>query len=240
MPTGITSGSLPVTGGDPCVTTRRISSRHRSTAASLTLSDYAQSSLRLGRDATLETRVRRHVANRLTRAAARLSRKPHEFAQTRVLQTISSLSFLAAPPRAATYSSAYPEVVSLGCATAHRLSRPLLQRLPLAAQFTAANAAAQLFQSQRTDVDFGAVASGHVDLGAAGVGEGPGQWQIVRLHGEHVVPGRDRREVKAPIGVAAHRKTAVKDYRDVRSAGFTGVVAAVLVRVQVHDTAQAA
>src|SRR5205823_7239512 len=48
------------------------------------------------------------------------------------------------------------------------------------------------------------------------------------------------REVKAPIGVAAHRETAVEDYRDVRSAGLAGVVAAVLVRVQVHDTTQAA
>src|ERR1700704_4141240 len=83
------------------------------------------------------------------------------------------------------------------------------------AQFAAANAAAQLFQSQRTDVDFGTVARGYVDLGAAGVGERPGQCQIVRLHGEHVVPGRDRREIKAPVGVAAHRETAVKDYRDV-------------------------
>jgi hypothetical protein len=72
------------------------------------------------------------------------------------------------------------------------------------AQFAAANAVAPLFQSQRTDVDFGTVARGYVDLGAAGVGERPGQWQIVRLHGKHVVPGRDRREVKAPIGVAAH------------------------------------
>ncbi|SRR5712691_4110020 len=64
------------------------------------------------------------------------------------------------------------------------------------------------------------VARGYVDLSAAGVGERPEQWQIVRLHGEHVVPGRDRREVKAPIGVAAHRETAVKDYPDVRGAGF--------------------
>jgi hypothetical protein len=50
------------------------------------LSDYAQPRLRRRSDATLDTRVGGHVANRLTRAAARLSRQTIQLAQTRVLQ----------------------------------------------------------------------------------------------------------------------------------------------------------
>jgi hypothetical protein len=41
----------------------------------------------------LDTWVVRHVANRLTQAAARLSRKPIEFAQTRTLQASAGLGF---------------------------------------------------------------------------------------------------------------------------------------------------
>jgi hypothetical protein len=48
------------------------------------LSDCAQPSLRQRSDATLDARVRRHVANRLTQAAARLSRTEHQLAQTRM------------------------------------------------------------------------------------------------------------------------------------------------------------
>ena len=50
------------------------------------LSEYTQLSLRLRSDATLDARVAGHVANRLTRAAARLSRKPLQPAQFRTLQ----------------------------------------------------------------------------------------------------------------------------------------------------------
>src|SRR5205814_4385668 len=54
------------------------------------LSDRAQPSLRRRSDATLDARVGSHVANRLTQAAARLSRKPLQPAQFRTLQAASS------------------------------------------------------------------------------------------------------------------------------------------------------
>src|SRR5438105_2652111 len=54
------------------------------------LSDRAQPSLRRRSDATLDARVGSHVANRLTQAAARLSRKPLQSAQTRMLQAAAA------------------------------------------------------------------------------------------------------------------------------------------------------
>ena len=98
---------------------------------------------------------------------------------------------------------------------------------------------ARSLQAQGADVDLGAVAGAHVDFGAAGVGYRPRQRQVVGLHREHVVARDHRREIKAPVGVAAHREAAIQNDGDVGGAALAGVEAAVLVGIQVNDAAQA-